>query len=384
MGIANLLLVQAISAWVIAPANGTAVPGEIVVKYRNSTTVSVASIITEAKLNARVTDQNADLGFSVLQLPQGQTVVSALKVLRADPNVEYAEPNYLYYASYTPNDPYYTSTIQWPLFKVEAAAAWDISSGSGVKVAVLDTGVQANHPDLTGKVILQKDFAYNDNVADDVAGHGTHVCGTIAATTNNGIGVASLGFGTQIIAGKVLNNSGSGTLAKIANGITWAADNGAKVINMSLGGTSGSTALQNAVNYAWNKGVVVVAAAGNSNTTAANYPAYYTNAIAVAATDQNDARASFSNYGSWVDIAAPGVDVGSTYINSQYVYMSGTSMASPHVSALAALVWSSSYGTSATAVRSRLISTADATTTGFGSYPVKRINARQAVAATTP
>lgn len=384
MGIANLLLAQALSAWMIAPTAATAVPGEVVVKYRTTSAVSAASILNEAKLNAVVTDRNADLGFSVLRLPQGQTVAQALKVLRADPNVEYAEPNYLYYASYTPNDTFYTSTVQWPLFKIEAAAAWDISSGSGVKVAVLDTGVQANHPDLTGKVILQKDFAYNDNVADDVAGHGTHVTGTIAATTNNGIGVASLGFGAQIIAGKVLNNSGSGSLANIASGITWAADNGAKVINMSLGGTSGSTALQSAVNYAWNKGVVVVAAAGNSNTTAANYPAYYTNSIAVAATDRNDARASFSNYGSWVDIAAPGVDVGSTYINSQYVYMSGTSMASPHVSALAALVWSSSYGTSASAVRSRIISTADSGTTGFGTTPIKRINARKAVAATTP
>lgn len=385
MGIANILLAKALAASFLAPAGPGYVPDEVVVRYRSGLGMSyVSRAFSQVRLNAQVTDQNEDLGFVVFKLPAGTNLAAALRTLRADPSVEYAEPNYIYHADFVPNDTYYTSSIQWPLFKIEAGTAWDYSTGSGIKVAVLDTGVQANHPDLVGKVILQKDFAYNDSVADDVVGHGTHTSGTIAAVTNNATGVASLAYNAQLIEGKVLDDTGSGSLTNIANGITWAADNGAKVINMSLGGASGSTTLQNAVNYAWNKGVVVVASAGNNGNTKANYPAYYTNSLAVAATDSADARASYSTYGSWVDIAAPGSDVASTYINSQYVYMSGTSMAAPHVSALAALVWATSYGTSATNVRSRIISTADSTTTGFGGFPLKRINARKAVLPVTP
>lgn len=386
MGLTSLLLAEALnSALLIATPANSAVPGEVLVRYRDTAAgVPVSRALSKAILRVQPLESNPRLGFTRFRLPAGTDVATAIAELRKDPNVLYAEPNYLAHKDVTPDDTYYNSTIQWPLFKVEAAAAWNYALGTGVKVAVLDTGVQANHPDLVGKVVLQYDFAYNDAVANDVDGHGTHTAGTIGATTFNATGVASLGYNVQLLCGKVLDDTGSGSHAAIANGIVWAADNGAKVINMSLGGTAGSTTLQNAVNYATNKGVLVVASAGNAGNTRANYPAYYTNALAVAATDRNDARASFSTYGSWVDIAAPGVDVASTYIGSQYVYMSGTSMAAPHVSALAGLVFGTSYGTSASAVRTRLINTGDAVSTKFGAYPLKRINARKAVLPATP
>jgi thermitase len=179
----------------------------------------------------------------------------------------------------------------------------------------------------------------------------------------------------------VLDNSGNGTYANISNGIRWAADSGAKVINMSLGGSFASSTLESAVNYAASKGVVVVAAAGNAGNTKQQYPAFYTNCVAVAATDQSDRRARFSTYGSWVDCAAPGVGIASCYPTNSYVYMDGTSMAAPHVSALAALVWDTPFGTSATAVRNRVQSTGDLVTNNFHSYPTRRINAARAVGA---
>ncbi|MGV3616976.1 MAG: S8 family peptidase [Fimbriimonas sp.] len=373
------------SAIAFATPADSAVPGEVLVRYRDGAPGgSVSRTLSAAALRAQPMETNAPLGVTRLRLAPGADVAATLAQLRKDPNVLYAEPNYIATKHVTPDDTYYNSTIQWPLFKMEAAAAWNYATGTGIKVAVLDTGVQANHPDLTGKVVAQYDFAYNDAVADDVDGHGTHTAGTIGAVTYNATGVASLGYNVQLMCGKVLNDSGSGSHAAIANGITWAADNGAKVINMSLGGTTGSTTLQNAVTYAVNKGVLVVASAGNAGNTRANYPAYYSNTLAVAATDRNDARASFSTYGSWVDIAAPGVDVASTYPGSQYVYMSGTSMAAPHVSALAALVAGTSYGTSASAIRTRLINTGDPVSTKFGQYPLRRINARKAVLPATP
>ena len=178
---------------------------------------------------------------------------------------------------------------------------------------------------------------------------------------------------------KVLDNNGSGYYSWIANGIIWAADNGAKVINLSLGGTSSSFTLQNAVNYAWNKGAVVVAAAGNRNSTSRFYPAYYSNSMATAATDQNDKKASFSTYGSWVDVAAPGVDIFSTYNNDGYVTLSGTSMAAPFVSGLAGLIFGFHPDWNNIQVRDKLQSSSDQIP-GTGSYwTYGRINACKAV-----
>jgi thermitase len=191
---------------------------------------------------------------------------------------------------------------------------------------------------LAAKIVARQNFSTSTTV-DDIAGHGTHCAGIAAAITNNTAGIAGVGYNVSLMSVKVLGDNGSGYTSAIAQGIIWAVDNGANVISMSLGGGGGTTTFQEAIDYAWNKGVVVVAAAGNSGTSAPSYPAYYTNCIAVAASDQNDRLYSFSNYGSWVDVAAPG-SAYSTLPDNRYGMMSGTSMATPFVSGLAGLAFS--------------------------------------------
>jgi len=210
-----------------------------------------------------------------------------------------------------------------------------------------------------------------------------------AAAADNGIGVAGVAYGAGLMNVKVLADNGSGYTSWVASGIYWAADNGAKVINLSLGGSTASKTLENAVNYAWSRGVVVVAAGGNNASSAKQYPAAYTNCIAVAATDQNDNKAYFSNFGSkWIDVAAPGANIYSTLPNhsnriggTDYGYLSGTSMATPYVAGLAALVWSTGYGTTASNVRSRVVGAVDKTVSGniYKKYGIPRINAFKAV-----
>jgi thermitase len=343
------------------------------------------------------------LGVKVLKVPAG-SVMAVVEALGRNPNVEYAEPNGIATASLDPNDPHdntscYTTSkagcvTQWAWAKIKAYDAWNITTGlATVKVAVVDTGIDNSHPDLPA-VALQKDFINNDNNAEDDNGHGTHVAGTIGARTNNGVAVAGTNWNVSLMAAKALNASGSGSYTAIANAIRWAADNGAKVINMSLGGSIGSTTLKNAVDYAWGKGVVLACAAGNNGTKLKSYPGAYPNCIAVAATDQNDAKASFSQYGSsWVDVAAPGVAILSTtpntsvYLNTQYGYyqsydaLNGTSMATPHVAGLAGLVWATGKCSTASCVRSRIENNTDAIA-GTGTYWSKgRINAYKAVSA---
>ncbi|MDZ4228504.1 MAG: S8 family peptidase, partial [Candidatus Levybacteria bacterium] len=268
--------------------------------------------------------------------------------------------------------------------------AWKITTGNSVKVAILDTGIDQDHPELSPKIDLQRDFTGSGSV-NDYYGHGTHVSGIVAATTNNGEGVAGTCPDCRLLNGKVLNNSGSGAYSWVAKGITWAADNGAKVINMSLGGSVPSKTLERAVNYAWNKNVVVVAAAGNSGNPSKTYPAAYTSVIAVAATNNLDQKASFSSYGSWVSVAAPGENIFSTfpthpfYLQTEYGrsenydFGSGTSMATPMTAGVVALIWSTNKYTTSTQVRNRLELTADKIA-GTGTYwSAGRVNAFNAV-----
>lgn len=246
-----------------------------------------------------------------------------------------------------PNDPYYSSW-QWNMDRVGAPLAWYYSNGSGVIIAVADTGVDLSHPDLAGKIVSGWDFVNGDSVPQDDNGHGTHVAGIAAAVTNNGVGVAGLGWDAQVMPVKVLDWAGSGWISDIANGIRWAADNGADVINLSLGGPGYDSTLDQATTYAHGKGALVVAAAGNCATVSNScgnqlnpvfYPAANLYVMAVAATDSTDARTNYSEYGYFVDIAAPGDEIWSTLWANTYGYKSGTSMASPHVAGLAALVW---------------------------------------------
>ncbi len=257
--------------------------------------------------------------------------------------VEYTEPHYLYMTNeadkdIVPNDALY-SRYQWNLPSIEAEKGWSISKGSeGVIVAVLDTGVQSDHPDLQNKILEGMNIVDENAAPDDDVGHGTHVAGIIGATVNNGEGVAGVSWYNKIMPVKVLDSSGAGSTYSVAQGIIWAVDHGAKVINMSLGNYAEAEFLHDAIKYAYEHDVVMVAASGNDNTERPGYPAAYPEVFAVAATTSSKERAEFSNYGDYIDVAAPGDSIASTYPGSQYAALSGTSMASPHVAALAGLI----------------------------------------------
>jgi len=378
----SLVTAGLMAAFMLVPATISAnpvdsqnyVPDEIIVKFKKGVSKNAISALHQQE-GAQV-KETSKYGYQVLKVKKG-SVEEMIAEYKKNGNVEYAEPNYYFHAMWTPNDPAFSSQ-QWGPQKIQAPAAWDITRGSSsVKIAIVDTGVQANHPDLNGKVVNGYDFVDDDTVAQDGNGHGTHCAGIAAAVTNNGTGIAGVAPNATILAVRVLNNSGSGTLDDVAAGIRYAADAGAQVISLSLGGSSGTSTLQSAVDYAWSRGSVVVAAAGNSNTSAPSYPAYYSNAIAVASTTSSDTRSSFSNYGSWVDVAAPGSSIYSTYPTSTYATLSGTSMATPHVAGLAALL--ASQGRSNSNIRAAIENTADAIS-GTGTYWVHgRVNAYNAV-----
>jgi len=239
-----------------------------------------------------------------------------------------------------PNDPYYGS--QWGLTRVRAPEAWALSTGQGVLIAVLDTGTDYTHPDLSGKVRtdIDRDFVNNDDDAMDDNGHGTHVSGIAAAATNNSRGVAGMGWDASILPVKVMDSNGSGNSSLLATGIYYAADHGARVINMSLGGLySCPSDLQTAVDYAYSRGVLLVAAAGNNGANRTVFPANCAHVLGVAATGYYDTLASFSVTGTHVSVAAPGEDIYSTLRYGGYGDMDGTSMATPFVAGLAALVY---------------------------------------------
>ncbi|NMO51227.1 peptidase S8 [Actinoplanes sp. TBRC 11911] len=232
---------------------------------------------------------------------------------------------------------------QWDFAKLHVAGAWPTSTGAGVTVAVLDSGVDGGHPDLAGHVLTGYDeLTGTDGANTDPNGHGTHVAGTIAAVTGNNVGISAIAPDATILPVRVVDAKGEGFMSDAANGIVYAADHGADVINMSLGSKDEITAVTNAVAYARSKGVVVVAAAGNERTKGSpvSYPAATDGVIAVAATDSSDTVTSFSNRGGYVDVAAPGAGILSTVpaANGSYATYSGTSMASPHVAAVAALI----------------------------------------------
>lgn len=265
----------------------------------------------------------------------------------------YAEPHYLYLTNaprtrasaegdaggqaIVPNDLLYAE-YQWNLPAIETERGWTLSKGTEeVIVAVLDTGVQLDHPDLAGKLTEGTNIVADDAPNDDV-GHGTHVAGVIAAAVNNKEGVAGMSWYNRVMPVKVLDSSGTGTTYSVAEGIIWATDHGAKVINMSLGNYASAQFLHDAVQYAYDHDVVLIAASGNDNTDQPGYPAAYPEVFAVAATDARSEKASFSNYGDYIDAAAPGDGIPSTYPGNQYAALSGTSMASPHVAALAGLI----------------------------------------------
>ncbi|MEU4424062.1 S8 family peptidase [Actinoplanes sp. NPDC024001] len=281
----------------------------------------------------------------------------------------------------TGSDPYRGE--QWDLDAIGVATAWRQSTGAGVTVAVIDTGVDGNHPDLAGQVLTGYDAIRNTAGGNtDANGHGTHVAGTIAAATGNGRGVAGIAPDARILPVKALGADGSGWMSDTAEGIVWATDHGARVINMSLGAHERTQSVTAAIGYARRQGVTVVAAAGNERAKGSptSYPAADEGVIAVAATGARGEIAPFSNAGSYVDVAAPGSHVLSTVPGDEYALMSGTSMAAPHVAAVAALLLGKDPGLSPDQVEAAIEGSAvDSGPAGFDTdYGHGRIDAAAA------
>lgn len=293
------------------------------------------------------------------------------------------------------NDP--LRSRQWALTRFGAETAWKTSRGSGVVVAVIDTGVKATHPDLAGHVLTGRDYVAPGTSAADENGHGTHVAGIITAIANNGRGVAGLAPSSRVLPVRVLDRNGVGDSANVAKGIVWAVDHGAKVINLSLSSTSSDTAGRAAVAYAISKNVVVVAAAGNNGCgllgSPRAYPAAYDGVLGVGAITSTSAVASYSSCGSWVDVSAPGSGIWSTMLQGpnpalgcapNYCSLSGTSMAAPYAAAAAALeIAKLGSGAKQATVRSLIQSTADDigntgydTRSGYGVINPRRMLSR--------
>lgn len=393
------------------------IPGEIVVQFAPGASAEAIRGIYQANQAAELERLYGQERTRRIAVP----VAAADNVLRAlanNPFVDFAEPNYVAYRTSVPNDPFLS--YQWSFGAdidggINLGEAWSLTTGRGSTIAVLDTGVAyENYSDATGSYFASPDlletqfvpgydFVNGDAHANDDQGHGTHVAGTIAQSTNNGVGVAGVAHGAALMPVKVLGADGSGSYASIASGIRWAADQGADVMNLSLGGANGSTLLEEAVAYAHGLGVTIVAAAGNDGLGSVSFPAAYNDhVIAVSATRYDKQLATYSNYGASIDLAAPGGDVAvdqngdgfgdgilqSTFSDSPdafgYYFYQGTSMAAPHVAGVAGLI--ASLGVSNPVdVRQILLSSAtDLGDEGIDSfYGHGLLNAAAAVTAAT-
>jgi subtilisin family serine protease len=382
-----------------------AVPGEILVKFKELATATAQSPLLQM-LGSPELGRIEGLDIVRIGLKPNISIEEAVRLYKAQPEVEYAEPNYILHTDGIPNDPLYAGRQQWYYDLIQAPAGWDIETGKpSVIVAVLDTGVDIRHPDLDnfwtnpGEIAdNNKDddgngcvddihgcsFADstspschykstpNNTIADDV-GHGTFISGIIAAATNNQIGVAGTAPGVTIMPVKVLDCTGAGTVASAAKGVLYAAQAGADVINISFGGEYESAVLADALRQAHDTfGAVIVSSAGNAGKAGVSFPARFEKVIAVSASDHNnpDGKASFSNWGPEVAVTAPGVDIVSTVpqqlcnklwtciANQPYAVGSGTSFSTPLVSAAAALILSRNPVMTPEEVTKQLTSTA--------------------------
>ena len=392
---------------------GEALPyadGEILVKFREQ--VRTDSARTAQALKASGADVIRHLphaGLSLVKVAGQETVEAAVKRLMQHPDIEYAEPNYRRYAmALTPNDPLYSS--QWGLLKIQAPAAWSTGQGNkSVIVAMPDTGIDINHPDLNANLWLNTAEICNNGIDDDFngfiddcyganiitktgngiddEGHGTHVAGIIGAVGNNGVGVAGVNWFVSLMALKFMAANGIGSVADELDAINYAKLKGARVVNMSFGSSDPSEFERQAMAGA--SSILFAAAACNNHQNSDIFPCYpasydLPNIISVAATDQNDNLASFSNYGpKTVAVAAPGVDIESTFLGSAYQLLSGTSMSTPFVSGLAALILSQKPSLTPSQVKDRILRTADVVPALQGKLLTSgRINAYRALTET--
>lgn len=357
------------------------VPGRLLVSPRRN--VAAERVQSTLRMHAAQIGRSMDaLNVHVVEASEDPSEAT-IEALRASGLFEYVERDYYAHtggAQVIPNDPNYAS--QWHLLQIQAAQAWAVNTGS-VTVAVVDSGVDATHPDLAAKLVPGWNFVNNNSTTADVLGHGTAVAGTLAAISNNGVGVAGVSWGSKIMPLVVVDSTDFASYSNIAAAIQYAADQGVRIINVSIGGSSPSAALQSAVNYALGKGSIVFASAMNNSTSAPYYPAACTGVVSVSATDSTDSLASFSNYGNWITVAAPGQNILTTTVGGGYGYWYGTSFSSPITAGVAALILSVNPALSASAVVSLLEqNTDDLGTAGFDNYfGWGRVNAYKAVLA---
>ena len=351
------------------------VSDSLLVKFKDGTEVPAAA--ANLTFGARVNKFISGAELSVLKLPAGRTVPQALTYYRGLDCVQYAEPNYKFKLHHTPNDPQFGQ--QYQFIQAKFPEAWDLWKGStNTVVAVIDTGCDLTHPDLQSKLVSGFDFSDNDSDPSDGDGHGTHCCGNVGAATNNAIGVAGGAYNCKVMPLKIFPNATSDVIIAAWR---WGADNGAKVFSMSFGRGGGpSQAEQDALNYAKGKGVVHVVSAGNNNSSTLGYPQLYSGVLVVGATNSQDQKAGFSNWGPGVHVAAGGDNQLSTMIGG-YTRMGGTSMSCPVVAGLAGLMVSRGPNLTPDQIIARIKSTCDP----VGNWVVHgRINAFKAMQQVAP
>jgi thermitase len=351
----------------------------VIVKFSRDLSGAQRAALFDATGVKRKVGSVAGVGAQVVTVSGDPAVVS--RRLNRSVLVSYAEPNFILRATAVPNDPLFSQlyglhntgqTGGKADADIDAPEGWDAAGlGSfpamgGTKIGIVDTGIDQTHPDLSGKTVDCAEaiggLLVNGNCADDNM-HGTHVAGTITANANNATGVTGVDVNASLAICKALHTAaGTGMTSDVANCINWTHTHGAKVISMSLGGGESAT-LKNAVAAAWENGSatgsVLVAAAGNDGDGTLNYPAAYPEVVSVAATDHNDAKASFSNSNADVEVAAPGVNILSTIPGGQYAQLSGTSMATPHASGVTGVLWQLFPTDTAAGIRNRLDAAVD-------------------------